>query len=297
MKKVFLGLILGLFSLTFLSWAKPGLAQDISIAPPTGFINDRANIISEPTQQELEAKLENFKSETGHEIAVLTLGSLQGLSIETLAVEVFEDWGIGKAGQDNGLLLLIALSERKVKIEVGYGLEPYITDAEAGRIIRNVIAPEFKKQNYESGINQAIDRLIFEAKGLQSQSNNRSGFSGSPKITLIFIAINLVFVYTGAFLARSKSFHAGGILGGVVGLVLTILIDWAFGVFLIVGFAGLGLFLDWLFSKNYKTRKKKGRPTSWWSSGGGFSSGSSSGGGFGGFGGGSSGGGGASGGW
>ena len=103
---------------------------------PTGFVNDYAKILSAQEKQEIETLLKQIEKSTTAEIAVVTTPSLEGLSLEKYAVELFENWGIGKKDGDNGLLILIAPTERKYRIEVGYGLEEVITDSIAGNIAK-----------------------------------------------------------------------------------------------------------------------------------------------------------------
>ncbi|MBX4209173.1 TPM domain-containing protein [Candidatus Parcubacteria bacterium] len=124
---------------------------------PAGFVNDFAAILPPADRAALEAKLSAFEKETGAEIVVATVPSLGGDAIEDFAVRLFQEWGIGKKKTDNGLLLLVAPNEREARIEVGYGLEPTVTDAAASAIIRNVMIPAFKDGDYAGGIGRAAD--------------------------------------------------------------------------------------------------------------------------------------------
>ena len=286
MRKFLTAVILTVVSLSVLTKA----VQAKDYPKPTGFVNDYAKILSASTKDSLEAKLEEFKNSTSNEISIVTLNSLEGDTIENVAVEIFEQWGIGTKKNDNGVLLVIAPNERELRIEVGYGLEPVLTDARAGTIIRTIITPEFKKDNYEAGIVSGVNAIIevtskdptlFDTQTTTSTSNS------SKLDALIFLGMSLI--YLSAFLARSKRWWPGGVIGVILGLIFISLTG---GI--ILGL--LGLLLDFLLSKNYKKRKNLGLPVSWLSSMGGFSSGRSSGS-FGGFGGGRSGGGGSSGSW
>ena len=273
-----------------------GLVFSVSLAiartypSPAGHVNDFANIVSDSVETELNNTISQYEKSSSHEIAVVTLDSLEEDVIENVAVELFEQWGIGKKDQDNGILLLIAPNERELKIEVGYGLEPVLTDSRAGTIIREKITPEFKKEDYDAGILNGVNAIITVI------GEDPTAFDEVPNIipdagqldSLIFLGI--ILIYLSAFLARSKRWWPGGVLGFIVGLIfISVVGGIALGVF--------GLLLDFLLSKNYKKRKKLGLPISWISSMGGFSSGRSSGSSFGGVGGGRSGGGGASGSW
>lgn len=265
------------------------LAAALLLGKPVGYVNDFAEIISEASEAELEADLEAFTASTSNELAVVTLKSLEGDTIENTAVALFEQWGIGQKDKDNGVLLLIAPNDRELRIEVGYGLEPVLTDSRSGNIIRDVITPKFKANDYDAGISDGAHAIIAVLGG-DTAVFDQPTTSPVNRIDFLPGVVIILFIYAAAFLGRSKRIWPGGAIGFVLGLVLFSIIG-----AIIVGI--FGLVLDFLFSKNYQTLKKKGLPTSWKSSWGGFSGGKSSGGGFGGFSGGSSGGGGSSGRW
>ncbi|MEK7556857.1 MAG: TPM domain-containing protein, partial [Patescibacteria group bacterium] len=239
---------------------------------------------------QLEAELVAYDAGTGHQIAVLTVPSLQGESIEDFAVRVFEVWGIGNAETDTGVLLLIAKEDREVRIEVGYGAEAYVTDGRADRIIREDIAPAFKEERYDAGVAAAVGSLRGYLGG-EVASIAGEGDTGSSEgwMNFFIFLIFVVFEFMVEFLGRSKSVWQGGVAGGVFGA----------GVWLFLGLAGLGvlaglalffgflgLIFDLLVSRHYASRVARGLNPWWHRSGG---SGGGGGGGFGGFGGGSSG--------
>jgi uncharacterized protein len=286
MKKLFFAILLAGIGLVF--WINPIQAR--SYPSPQGHVNDFADIISEPVQTSLEDQLKNYETSSSHEIAVVTLESLEGDVIENVAVELFKQWGIGKEKQDNGLLLLIAPNDRELRIEVGYGLEPIMTDSRAGTIIRTEITPEFKKDDYETGITKGVNAILTVLGDDPTAFDNVVSDTSFESKLDGFIFLFIILVYLSSFLARSKRWWPGGVIGAIAGLIFVS----------IVGAIALGLFgllLDFILSKNYKKRSKHGLPTSWFSSLGGFSSGGSKSSGFGGFGGGGSGGGGSSGSW
>lgn len=255
-----------------------------------GFVNDFARVLSSEFEENLETKLMNFSAEQGMEIAIVTINDLKEDTIENYAEELFEEWGIGKENEDNGVLFLAAISDRKMRIEVGYGVEDKLNDAKAGRIIRDTITPEFKNENYEAGIEKGADQIIaaLSLKESAEPSTSEKISQATKIIPLMFFAA--IFSYLAAFLARSKSWWAGGIIGFIIGLFISLA--------LALIFSGIGLLLDYILSSNYKKLKKIKKPTGFWPSRGGFwTGGGRSGGGFGGFSGGRSGGGGASGSW
>jgi len=273
---------------------------------PVGYISDFANILSPETRQTLEQQLAQLEKDSTIEIAVVTVESLEGMTVEDYAVRLFEDWQIGKKAKDNGVLFLIAPNEQKTKIEVGYGLEPVLPDAKAGRILDEFVIPAFKEGNYDQGVSDGVAAIIKAVQGeAVDLSEERTTANENGNGVWILFVIGAIFLsYLSSFLARSKRWWPGGIIGAILGLVLGIyLASLAFKTLAVVGLGLLGLLFDFILSKNYKERRGKGLPTSWWGSGGGFfgsaRGGSSvrSGGGFGSFGGGSSGGGGASRGW
>jgi len=137
----------------------PVLAK-VNYPEPKGYVNDFANIISAEVEQRLEATLSEHEKQTTNEIAVVTVVSLEGLSIEDYAMGLAEKWGVGKNNKDNGVILLVAPNERAVRIEVGYGLESVLTDARAKSIIEKTITPKFKGGDYDSGIEKGITEII-----------------------------------------------------------------------------------------------------------------------------------------
>ncbi|MDO8240798.1 MAG: TPM domain-containing protein [Candidatus Moranbacteria bacterium] len=269
---------------------------------PEGFVNDFANILIIEEKNILESKLSQFEKNSTNEISVITINDLQGDTIENFANQLHNEWGIGKKGKDNGILVFVAIQDRKMRIEVGYGLEGSVTDAQASWIISDVMRPAFQQGKYFQGIDgatnkiiAAIDGEILPAQSNQSSKNNPSAYK-EENIILIFWMIGLFFVWFASLLARSKSWWLGGIVGGFMGFIFgsfteSILMTSIMTVSMII----LGLVFDYFISKAYTNGKKAGH-IPWWAGGGNSSSGGF-GGGFGGFGGGSSGGGGASGGW
>ncbi len=267
------------------------LKPAFALPDPVGYVNDFADVLSEDFEQNLEEKLASVSAQLGPEIAVVTIRSLEGDTIENYAVELFNEWGIGKKDQDNGVLFLAAIDEREMRIEVGYGAEASLNDAKAGRIIRNTIAPEFKNQDYEAGIEKGTAELITSVTGEEiGESTTQPADESGPNILIRIIFFATILSYLAAFLARSKSWWAGGMIGFLIGIFTSLTAGFIFGI--------IGLILDKILSSNYKKLRTANQPTGFWSSRGGFwTGGGKSSGGFGGFGGGSSGGGGASGSW
>lgn len=137
-------------------------AQKIS---QTFFVNDWANVLTEQEAQLLERKIKGYQDSTTTQIAVVLLKSLNGENLEKLSLGIANDWGIGQKRRNNGILILAAMQERKIRIEVGRGLTDRINNAKATRIIQTKITPYFKQQNYYQGLDMAIDRIIVESSG------------------------------------------------------------------------------------------------------------------------------------
>lgn len=265
---------------------------------PAGYVNDYANIIDGNVKQQLEEELRLFKASTTNEIAVVTIPSLDGDTIEHYATKLFESWKIGNAKNDNGVLLLISRDDKKIRIEVGYGLEGALPDILAQDIIKNQITPSFKQGDYSTGIVQGITGIMKATYGEYKVTKLSGTKSPLPMLETIVVIVVLGFQFLSAILARSKSWWAGGVLGGLLGGALTFI--GFFGITAIVGglltifLILIGLFFDYFVSSTYTTSVRRGGSIPWWIGGRGSSGGGSS---FGGLGGGSSGGGGASGSW
>jgi len=270
----------------------PHLACALEVPQLRGRVNDYANLLSPGASQRLEQALVDFERSDSTQIVVLTINSLEGESLEEYSIRVAEAWRIGQAKLDNGAILLIAKQERKIRIEVGRGLEGVLTDLVSGRIIRGDMSPHFKKNDYDAGITAGVSSIMQVVRGeyqAQPRDLKQGKKSAEPVFTLlVFLLVAVVFL--GSF---SK------ILGGAAGAAGLSLIGFltfpGLGILILalLGAAGfvLGLVVTFLFGSGGGF----GGPFF----GGGFGGGSSGGGGFGGFsgGGGSFGGGGASGDW
>lgn len=264
-----------------------------------GFVNDFAGMLTAEQRQSLETKINSFEKETSNELSVVTVPDLGGDAIENFAEKLFKDWGIGKNKKDNGILLLIARDDRQMRIEVGYGLEGALTDAQSFWIIQNILKPAFQKGDFYGGINGGIDNIISITKGefvpdTSSSDKDKKGFNSDFIFFLIWVSW-IFFVWVGSILARSKSWWGGGIVGGVIALIIGFVFVLVSGFISALILIPLGLWFDYIVSRKYMVSKETGQPLPWWIGGRGGSG--SSNGGFGGFGGGRSGGGGSSGSW
>ncbi len=263
---------------------------------PRGFVNDFAGILQPQEKLQLEQKIALFASSTSNEIAVVTIPNLGNDTIENFAVKLFEDWKIGKAKKDNGVLLLIARDDHKVRIEVGYGLEGALTDLQSDSIITNDITPNFRAEQYYRGIDAAVSDIMAATQGEYTASSN-----DSRAVNVLFeywYLIPFAFMFLASILGRSKSWWAGGVVGGVAGVIIGLIYGFFyFGIVVTAVLIPVGLLFDFVVSRSYNRYVNGIGGMPWWMRGGRGGPGGFGGGGFGGFGGGRSGGGGASGDW
>ncbi|WP_372634884.1 YgcG family protein [Fodinibius sp.] len=183
----------------------PSAAQDIP-SEPGGHVNDFAGMLGGSERQQLETKLRNYRDTTTTVIAIATLESLNGISIEETATTLFNEWNMWEDDRDNGVLILIAPNERKIRIEVGYGLEGAIPDVMANRIIRDILSPSFKKGNYYAGLDRATSAMIQLASGEYTGQLTDERSSSQEDDTLSFI----IFVLFLVFVIYSSSRRGGG---------------------------------------------------------------------------------------
>jgi len=145
-----------LFGLAFLLAAAPALAAEPVYPSLTGRIVDDANLLSQADKAQLEADLKALEDKSSDQLVVVTVPSLQGFAIEDFGYQLGRHWGIGTKEKDNGVLLIVAPNERKVRIEVGRGLEPLITDAMSNVIITGVMLPRFRTGDFAGGIKEGV---------------------------------------------------------------------------------------------------------------------------------------------
>lgn len=259
---------------------------------PTGFVNDFSGLLQAEERTSLEATLSTFEKETGNEITVVTIESLGDETVETYAVKLFEEWKIGKEKYDNGILFLIVPTERQMRLEVGYGLEGALPDALTSQIMRTITTPDFQKGDYAGGIARTVDALMSATRG-EYQVTEQKESRGFP-LEFFFFLFFILPTWLGSILGRSKSWWAGGVIGGIAGIILSVVFGFFYiGIASLVVLIPLGLFFDYIVSRSYSKALASGLHAPWWTGGGKGGMG----GGFGGFGGGGSGGGGSSGRW
>jgi uncharacterized protein len=255
--KLFIVFIIAVFSFT------NAVAQNVIEKPnPPVLVTDLAGVLSPEQKQALENKLVAIDDSSSNQIAVVILPTLDGNPIEEYATKLFRTWGIGNKKTNNGILLLIAIQDKKIRIEVGYGLEGALPDITANSIIDNDIKPAFRQQAYYEGIDKATDDIAKAAVGeYKVKRERKTKEKGSNLILFVFIVFIIVALLGKKGGGGGSNIGGGGFSDFATGMLLSTLLN---------GGGGRSGGSDW---------------------------GGGGGGGFGGFGGGSSGGGGASGGW
>ena len=256
-QKLFIGAIFILLSFVSVQLN----AQNILPKPnPPKLVTDQAGVLSAEQLQALEAKLVAIDDSSSNQIAVVILSSLDGQPKEEYATKLFRDWGIGNKKTNNGVLLLVAIQDRQIRIEVGYGLEGAIPDITALSIIDNDIKPAFKAGAYYEGLDKATDDLAKAAVGEYKEARKKKSKDKGNPLVFLMIVIFIVIILGKRGGGGGSSINRGGFSDFTTGMLLGSLLNGG-----------------------------SSRGGGWGDSGGG--------GGFGGFGGGSSGGGGAGGGW
>lgn len=188
-----------------LLFAAPLSAQDYP--SPTGHVNDFANLLSQQEVRNLEKKLSTYRDTTSNVIAIAIVESLQGLPREEVATTIFNEWRMWEGERQNGVLILVAPEEREMQIEVGYGLEGAVTDLQAGRIVDEILRPNFREGNFYTGLHQATSVLMQLAAG-EYDAVDRATDGDSGNFSFIVIIIIFIVIYT---LVRANS---GGGKGG-----------------------------------------------------------------------------------
>ncbi|HEY6821665.1 MAG TPA: YgcG family protein [Burkholderiales bacterium] len=267
-------------------------AAEIAIPPLKARITDLTGTLSEQQRSALERTLQEFETRKGAQVAVLMVPSTEPETVEQYAVRVEESWKLGRKGVDDGVLLVVAKNDRKLHIEVGYGLEGVLPDAVAKRIIDEDIVPRFRQGDFYGGIRAGVDRIMRVVEGeplppphARSPAQNISGH-----MDWLIPAILVLFFVGGILRALFGRFLGSGVMAALAGFIAWVIVG-SLAISLIVG---IFIFVTGLFgsaSRGYGGGL--GGYGGGWSGGGGFGGG---GGGFSG-GGGSSGGGGASGSW
>jgi uncharacterized protein len=269
------------------------LAKLAPIPALSALVVDETGTLNSQEIAQLDAKLKAFEREKGSQVAVLIVPTTQPEDIAQYSIRVVEQWKIGRAKQDDGVLILVAKDDRKMRIEVGRGLEGAIPDLYAKRIVDEELKPRFKQGDFYGGIDAATDKVTGLVNGEQlappDRPNVGSGLGGQNTFALFLISTIFLTMFFNSILGR---FFGSAATGGVSGFVASLVAGASLGLFWGIGAFIFALIIPSLFSGGLGGRGGGG-----YYGGGGWSGGSSGGSSWGGGGGGDFGGGGASGDW
>ncbi len=218
-------------------------AAAVNVPELKGHVNDYADLLSQADEAFLEEKLSDLEKSDSTQICILTVPSVDGADIESYSMKVAETWKIGQKGKDNGILFTVAFQERKVRIETGYGLEGRLTDIAAGKIIRSIILPEFRRGDYSAGITAGTEALISAVKGEFSAVSDTSGEKDSDDsqkmAVFIFYTAGLIFIsYFFAAAFQKKRFLRSVLAFPFAGGFTMVLFSLTASAFLAGGLAG-----------------------------------------------------------
>lgn len=178
----------------FLTGLNEAQAQNFP-SSPTGHVNDYANVLSNNQEQALERKLRAYRDSTSNVIAIAILNNLQGTSREEAASTIFNSWRMWEGERQNGVLILVAVEDREMRIEVGYGLEGAVTDLMAGRIVSEILRPNFRNSDFYKGLDEASTTIMQLAAG-EYDAVDRIRNESSRGVDIVALIIILLVIYT-----------------------------------------------------------------------------------------------------
>ncbi len=193
----------------------PARAAEPEFPALSGRVVDQAQILLPNTEAELTTKLAGLEAETGDQFVVVTLDSLQGLEIEDYGYRLGRAWGIGGADNDSGVLLIVAPNDRKVRLEVGYGLEPVLTDALSNQIIQTEVLPPFREGGYARGIGAGVDAVIAQLRLDPAEAQARAAAVEPTSAEVpVFPGLVIILIFLFLFLSLLRGLGRKGRRGG-----------------------------------------------------------------------------------
>ena len=213
-------MLAGLLMAVLTLFAVPANAA-LTFPPLTGRVVDNAHVLSAQTQTDLTAKLAGLEAKTGRQLVVVTLPDLQGDDIEDYGYQLGRAWGIGQKGQNNGALFIVVPSEHKVRIEVGYGLEPILTDALSSVILQSQVLPKFRTGDVDGGVTAGTDAIISQltTDPADAQANVQKATQQSKPHGLPFGAIFGLIIFFVVFSSIFRG-HRGGGMGWLLPMMI-----------------------------------------------------------------------------
>ncbi len=229
-------------STIFFAWLSVALALDVP--PLTGRIVDLAGLLPQDVENALSAELAAHEQRTGNQLALLTLPSLEGEPLEDYSHRVATAWKLGHKGTDHGVLLLVVPRERRIRIEVGYGLEGRLTDAASARIIRQVIIPHFRSGDFAGGISAGVKAIIGTIEGTGSPVEGvRPGTPATGGAFSVFMTAVILGALIGVMVGRPLRALAGGVSG-----LLSFFLAMPSGVYVAIAAGAIGMVVAFLLA-------------------------------------------------
>jgi len=263
------------------------LHAELAVPPLKARVTDLTGTLTSAQRNALEERLAAFEARKGSQIAVLLVPATRPESIEQYAIRVAEQWKLGRKGVDDGVLLLVAMKDRAVRIEVGYGLEGVLPDATTKRVIEEYIIPRFKLGDFSAGIHSGVERIMGAIEGETLPAPRPRS---QPRVAgwenLIVLGFFLVFVVGGVLRAVLGRVGGSGVIGALAGFIGWLLIGSVAAALIIAAVLFLLSLFGGVAGPGYRGRHGGWYPGGGWSSGGGFGGGGGFSGGGGGFGGG-----------
>jgi len=201
--------VVGAFLAVLLAAASTAAAQMADVPYLTGRVVDNAEILDSDTRRRIVDTLRRHEQKTGNQVAVLTVPTIHGEGVEEYAVRVFEQWKLGQKGKDNGVLVVVVPQDRRMRIEVGYGLEGVLTDAHASRIIRNLMTPRFRDGDFSGGIARGVDAIVAQLEGKAAAVSRPAGRTARGKKSEFIKAADM---------ALHEKVLFGAFIFGIIGL-------------------------------------------------------------------------------
>ncbi|MEP6888126.1 MAG: TPM domain-containing protein [Nitrospirales bacterium] len=249
------------FTLSFLFLSLSTIAFALDVPPLTGRIVDLAHLMPLDVAASLSAELAEHERKTGNQIAVLTLPSLEVEPLEEFSHRVSTTWKLGRKGTDNGVLLLVVPGERRIRIEVGYGLEGTLTDAKSSQLVRREIVPRFKSGDFAGGIAAGLKAIMGTIEGtytLSTETRDKSERNGPWEGLFIAIVIGAL---VGGSLFGGKLKGMGSVISGLLSFVIALPTGWMFALLAAV----LGMFAALIIASLFGVVGPSGRrrPGGW----------------------------------